>query len=665
MVGLLVFFLFITAGLFNIQVTNHERYKYLAERQQYKSEKIVPLRGVIKDCNGEILAYSKKNVSFYVDTRMMNEKKINSIAAKFSKVFKRSEKYYKSLIKNGSRNVRIEGHVREQDAEQLKSFLVDGLFSSEESQRIYPYGDLGSHLLGYVDGDNSGKDGVEGSYNEMLTGHYGSRLLERDVIGRTVSVIDNYTKPAEDGNTLVLTINKTYQNALEEGLKKGLEEFGGKSVIGIMMNPSNGEILALSSVPTFDPADYNRASNETRRNIALTDTYEPGSTFKAVIMSALLNEGLAKENEKINTENGVYKIKNVRIRDVHKNPFLTVREVLEQSSNIGMSKLVDRIDDNTLYKYIRDFGFGNTTNIDLPGESGGYLKKPSSYSKISKYFLSFGYEISVTPIQMVSAFCAIINGGNLYKPYIVKEVVDKKGNVLEENKPVKIRQVISKETSEKLKDFMTGVVEEGTAKMARLDKVAAGGKTGTSQKYVNHEYSKEFYNSSFVGFFPADNPKVVCFILVNSPQKAKYGGTVAAPIFKTVAEKMIDGDISLIPENAPKLKRDNMLREFMADLRDENEAPLFVTSDIGEEKNNEEAAPQNAAVPSLGYMPDLGNKSMREAISELTRIGLKYKITGSGSVLDQSIKPGKKIFPGDMCVIKCSAKEIKSTIKLN
>ncbi|NLT52446.1 MAG: transpeptidase family protein [Ignavibacteria bacterium] len=658
-----IFLAMILIGLFRIQVKDHEKYKYLAERQQYKTETIIPVRGTVMDRNGDILAYSKKSVSYFVDVRMMNEDRIDRIVKKFAEVFKKRESYYKSLIKRSKKNVKIEGNVSDENIALLKSFVAEGLFSEEESKRFYPYGEFASHLLGYVDTEGKGKDGIENRYEPYLKGEEGKRLLERDVLGRTVSVMDNLTQPAKNGSTLVLTINRTYQSALEESLVKGLEQFGGKSAIGILMDPNSGEILALASAPFYNPANYNAVNNEIRRNIALTDTYEPGSTFKAIIMSAILNEGLAKEKEMINTENGIYKVKGAKIKDTHEHSMLSVREVMEQSSNIGMVKLVDRIDDNTLYKYVRDFGFGNSTNIDLPGETDGFLKKPSNYSKISKYFLSFGYEVSVTPIQMCAAFSALVNGGTLYKPYAVKEIRNSYGNISEENSPLKIRNVISKETSALIKDFMIDVVEKGTAKMARLENVLVGGKTGTSQKLVDNKYSKSHYNSSFIGFFPAENPKVVCFILVNSPQNGKYGGTVAAPIFKMTAQRILEADESLVPQNTKEIKRNDMFDKFMADIKEENEVPMLLTSNYSEESDESENTDNN--LKSMGYMPDLQNKSVREAISMLTRLGIKYKITGSGNISAQSIKPGKKINAGQVCLLECSSNKKTSTIKLN
>jgi len=305
------------------------------------------------------------------------------------------------------------------------------------------------------------------------------------------------------------------------------------------MDPNTGEILALANVNDYDPNNYSDYDSFQRKNRCITDTYEPGSTFKAITLATLLDQNLCTENEIINVENGKYKYRDKTIMDTHKNKMLSVRGVLEQSSNIGMTKLIQRIDDEVLYKYMRGFGFGTVTGIELPGEVKGTLTKPSEWSLVSKAFLSFGYEMAVTPIQLVTAFSALVNGGILYQPQIVKRLLNPSGETNLEYKPREVRRIISQKTSDRMRNLLASVVKNGTGQKANLDFVNVGGKTGTSKILENGKYSESNYNSSFVGFFPVENPQVVCLILVNSPQVGGYGGLVAAPIFKEVTKRML------------------------------------------------------------------------------------------------------------------------------
>jgi cell division protein FtsI (penicillin-binding protein 3) len=372
-------------------------------------------------------------------------------------------------------------------------------------------------------------------------------------------------------------------------------------------------------------------------------------------MSALLDQKLCRDDETINVENGKYKFNNVFINDSHNgNSTLTVRGVLEQSSNVGMSKLVQRIDNELFYKYIRGFGFGNYSSIDLPGEAEGSLKKPTGWTPITKAFLSFGYELSVTPIQLISAYAAVINGGTLYQPQIIKRIMDTKGAVLNENSPKPIRRVISQETSARMREYLRGVVENGTGKAAKLDFISVGGKTGTSQKLVDGKYSKSHYNSSFIGFFPVENPQILCLVLVNSPERGRYGGAVAAPIFKEVAEKIAKLNSKLFQSNQTIKKEKPELKNHYSAINSE--------SNITPVSNNTTRKIDNNYALKNNLMPDLSSYSLRDALLCLSKLGLKYKISGSGIVVAQSITPGIKIQKGNTCIISCQESKINGAV---
>jgi cell division protein FtsI/penicillin-binding protein 2 len=506
---------------------------------------------------------------------------------------------------------------------------------------------------------NEGHRRFRENLDKTLTGTDGTYVYERDVIGRILSIDDKSSKPAIPSNNVKLTINRAYQKILQDELDKGLKKFGGESAVGIVMNPNTGEILALANLPDYDPANYEVFPADSRRNRSITDTYEPGSTIKSIVLSILFDKKLAAENELINTENGKYYLKNVKIFDDHAHENLTVREVLEQSSNIGMTKLSTRFNNESLYKYLRDFGFSNPTSIELPGEAEGLLRKPASYNQLSKAFLSFGYGLSVTPLQMITAYSALINGGILYKPYLIKSVSDFKGNIIEENRPTKIRNVIDKSTSDLIRDIMVGVVEKGTGIAAQLDNVLVGGKTGTAQQLENGSYTSRKHNSSFIGFYPADNPKIICMILVNAPQVGKYGGLVAAPIFREVSKRILDSNLNLVP-NRKEIKRDkHLIDELMTDIKSYN--GITSRSYLDPAPKSNAAAPRRFSSNSKTIMPNLVNQSMRDAIALLNEIGLEYKISGTGKVVEQSIQPGSPISRDSVCSIKCEqTKKINS-----
>lgn len=653
-----VAFIAISVRLFNIQVRDHDKFKYYAERQQNRIYPIKAERGIIKDREGKVLAYTKDDISLFADTRMLTKFRRDTLASALSSVFGKSKNHYYKLFDSKKGNVLLEKKVSRVESLLLSDLVVDGFFKTEDYTRVYPYGKLASHVLGFVDQAENGATGIEKQFNDYLSGQDGRLLVERDALGRIVTVNDALTVPALTGAEVTLTISQQYQSILEEELEKGLNEYQSNSGVGIIMNPQNGEILAMASLPNYNPSSYSQFTNEERRNRILTDTYEPGSTIKGIVMAMLMDEGKVNPNEVINTENGSYKFLRTRIKDTHAFEKLTVQEVLEQSSNIGMVKLSTRIDDNAFYKYLRDFGFGNTTSIDIPGETGGRLKKPDEFSKYTKAFVSHGYEIAATPLQVITAFSAVINGGILYQPHVVKKVNSNVNNEVVQFDSKKIRKVISEKTSEKMKNLLIGVVENGTASLARLDDMLIGGKTGTSQKLINGSYSSSEYNSSFIGFFPADNPQVICLVVIDSPKIGRYGGRVAAPIFKNIAERIIESDINFSPYRKDIKRKNETNKNFLIaeNLETENYVPkneIFITANYSENSNEKEVENYSRTT-----MPSLYNKSIKESITRLTALGIKYKIKGSGKVIDQSIMPGTKLKEGMICELVCSSEMV-------
>ena len=641
-----VFFFGLIIKLIDVQLVKGEELKYYAQRQQTNYETIKAERGLIYDRNDILLVYNRHDVSFYVDLRMLQQKKKSEIAELFSKTFGKSKSHYLKLLNQKPKTICLEKKAPLEKASLLNDYKLSAMFSVDDPSRVYHYGSLGSHILGYVDNDYKGVNGIDKYFNDLLSGKDGKRLIERNAIGGLITVNEDNTIPAFPGQNIILTVDKSYQLILENELKSGIEEFDAESAVGIIMDPNTGEIIALCNVDDFDPNLYWKYSDEQRRDKAITDTYEPGSTFKAFSLAALLEENKCKEKDLVFVENGRYKYKTAYITDSHKNGYLTVKGVFEESSNIGMSKLIQKLDDNDFYKYLRAFGFGNYSSICLPGETSGKLKKPDEWSGITKAFMSFGYEVSVTPIQLITAYSSLVNGGILYQPLLVKKVEDSDGNIISENSPKVVRRVISEKTSERMISLLKSVVENGTGEFAKSELITVGGKTGTSKIASDGKYISGKYNSSFVGFFPAENPKLICLVLINSPKTQYYGGKVAAPIFKNIVEKIVQSD----PSRFFKSESNESFEQKFS----ENRSKLENKKVGGEEKSNYKFASMTTDSKSKNLMPDLNGLTMKEALEILSGLGIKYKINGSGIVTNQSIKPGIKINQNCSCTIKCA-----------
>lgn len=645
---ILIFFIALVVKLVDIQIVKAEEYSYNAQKQQTKLETIQAERGLIYDRNNVLLVYNRTDISFYADLRMLKQKDKSEIARLFARKFNKSANYYLSLLKGNKKTVPIEKKVQSDFAESLKKIKKDGYFFREEPSRVYHYDNLASHVIGYVSNENKYVMGISEYYKDDLEGVDGSRLVQRDALGGIVTVVDESVTPAVSGDDFYLTIDKSYQLILEDELRKGIKDYSAVSATAIMMNPHTGEILALANVDDYNPNEYWKANDFQRRNRAITDTYEPGSTFKSFTMASLIDQKLCRLDETLNLENGKYKFRSVNIRDTHPFKKLNVAEILEQSSNIGVAKLVQRIDDEKFFKYLRGFGFGNTTSITLPGETPGKLRKPNEWSKVSKTYLSFGYEVSVTPIQMTAAYCALINGGVLFEPQLIQRQVSADGDLVYEFEPKEIRRVISEETSDIIRDLLGGVVKNGTGIKANSELISIGGKTGTSQKLVDGSYSKQHYNSSFVGFFPVEDPQVVCLVLINSPDQGKYGGLVAAPIFKNIAERIIQTDTDKFQEYLNPDILQNL--KFAEDN----------STDFKQQKSNiKPISYKEVKFTANNKMPDLINCQVKDAIYALTKMGIKYKIRGTGVVTSQSIVAGKKLSGNEVCLLECSEYYVK------
>lgn len=627
--------------LYNIQILHNVEYGAYAEVQNKAVQTIQAQRGLIYDANGLLLSFNKNEVSFFVDVKSARKIDKQKIAEKFSSELGNSVKHYLDIMKAAkSRNVCIAKKIDAEKSLALKRLRINGLRFEDVPSRVYQYDNFASHILGYVNASFSGADGIEKYFNNELKGDDGSRIILRDARGEMITVIEESINPPAPGNSIYLTIDKTYQTILENVIKKAAAGNAADNAIGIIMDPTNGKILALANSNDYNPNLYNTCGDSVKRNKVVGDTYEPGSTFKALSLAAFLDKKICTPEDKVFGENGSYKFKNITIKDSHNSGWMTVKDVFTHSSNIGMSKLSQRIDVQSFYLYLRDFGIGNYTDIPLPGEAKGSLKNPGNWTGYTKSSLSFGYEVAVTPIQLTTAYAAIINGGKLYQPQLVDKIVTNEGNLISTFKPKFIRQVIKDETSKLMREFFKSAIEEGTGKKAKLTGCTAGGKTGTSRQLVDGKYSTQNYNSSFIGFFPAENPKYLVYVLVNAPkQHSYYGGDVAAPAFTEIAAKIISLNPSLIKQQ-PVKKEDTHFS--YAENKNKKSPELIFTS-----------AHSQMEIEDIDYskkiMPNLEGKSLREAIKILSMFSVKCEIAGSGKIISQSILAGTSIKKGMLC----------------
>jgi cell division protein FtsI (penicillin-binding protein 3) len=634
--------------LVNLQIVRSDELSYFAKRQQTNTQTVKADRGFIFDRNDVLLVYNRNDYSFYVDMRMLPASEKDRLAKMFSKVMGKSRLYYSNLLKANGKTICLEKKVPFEKSLDLFEYKNPAFFYVEEPVSVFQYGSLASHILGYVDNEYKGVNGISKSFDEVLRGKDGFRMVERNAMGDIISISEKQTRPSVPGDDIYLTIDKRFQAIVEEELKQSLKTTSGESATCIIMNPNSGEILAMANISDYDPNNFWQYGDFERKNRAITDSYEPGSTFKAITFAALLEDKACDESERINVENGVYKFRNNYIRDTHKFESLTVREIIEESSNIGTAKLIQRMSNEKYFQYVRSFGFGTFTSISLPGEVTGKLPDLDKWTKQTKTYMSFGYSISVTPLQLTNAFCAIVNGGILYQPQIVKRQIDKNGNTIKEYSPVVVRRVISEKTSERMRSLLLGVVEKGTGKQAKIDSISIGGKTGTSKIIVNGKYSDSQYYSSFVGFYPAENPTMVCYVLINKPKGHYYGGLVSAPVFKNILLRIYD--LEKGKYDHPKPNTDIKIAGIV-NHQSENE---YMNHDLQQDNASKESQNIFVADNNLNLMPDLRGKTIKEALLILNELGFKWSISGSGVVAEQSIPPGQTLNKRKTCILTCS-----------
>lgn len=623
----LALFTIVLLRAYQLQVFKGDELGERADRQHLKKIALAPVRGKIFDRNGEELATNIEVGSVYVQpAKIANPKKAAQILAE-----KLGEDRREILEKLRARKafVWLKRRTDLKTGDAIEALDIKGIGSIRESKRYYPNMDLAGHLLGFAGVDSQGLEGIELKYDGLIMGDPGFFIAERDALGRNIFAGGLNIKDSSGGSDVILTIDKTIQHITERELGYAVEKYKARGGMALVMEPMTGEVLAMAVRPAFNPNFFEKSSPADWRNRIITDTFEPGSTFKIFLAAGALDSGKVESKDIFFCENGRVKVYDRFIHDSSKHGWLTVENILKVSSNIGAYKIADKLGDANFYEYIRRFGFGEKTGIDLPGETSGLVRDVRKWSPVDFANVSFGQGISVTAMQLVAAISAVANGGYLMKPIIVKRIIGKDGESLISAEPVKVRRVISPAAAKKVTAILIRVISgEGTGVRAALEGYQVAGKTGTSQKYDFEagKYSRDKYISSFIGFLPADAPRLAILVMLDEPKDHYYGGKVAAPVFRKIAEQSL-AYMKIAPHgDKPSVK---LLRQ--ANWREK----VLRRSTLDDIHKNDDFEKGDG----ISSMPDLRGMTLRET---LVKMGLPpSKISGNGIVVEQSPMPGE------------------------
>lgn len=657
-----------------------------AEEHQFVRQPIEPARGEIYHRGGEVLVSNLTRWSLWGNGRdvVKFRRAVEMAAAAGGDSPDAVRRRFESMPKGYGCLVREVLHP-----EALRPGLAAryGMEIRATHQRLYPENALACHVLGMLGRDGAGLEGAELSLDETLGGKPGWALRLRDGAGGYYAAPGLAQQDPVPGRDIMLTLDRGIQELAELVLAQAVERWNALGGTVVVVEPKRGDLLALANWPRYDPLRPADAPEANRRNRAVTDLYEPGSTMKLVLAAALLDRGLMVPEDMVYAEQGRLALRHGSVSDTHNYGWLTFRQSFVLSSNIAFFKLASQLAPAEFYRWMRDFGFGAATGVDLPGEVRGSLRQPSRWSDRSQGTIAFGQEIAVTPLQMAMAYAAVANGGVLMQPRVVKALRDPATGEWIETAPSARRRIVKPETAARLVSFMEGVVEEGTGKQAQMAGVRVAGKTGTSEKadLAHGGYKKGAYTPSFIGFAPADDPQFVCLVMLDEPRGGYYGGTVAAPAFKALTERLL-----MLPEARPApagrpADEEGLRRLFVRDgapdgeagvvtaelagrhlehtvdaaaytvrrLRDEAErhraaAGDSVTSRAGRARTAEARAEGSAPdTASFGpRLPDLTGMTIREARRALHKLGVAGDWTGSGVVVAQTPPPDTPVTPG-------------------
>jgi cell division protein FtsI/penicillin-binding protein 2 len=627
----------IEARLVNLQVFQHADLVVKAERQQMRTLVVPSKRGDIVDRRGRVLA-----TSVDADTVVAVPSDIGNAAdaaGKLCGALGDCTTKEREALADRLGQPRAFAYVRRQvspdQARRVAELNLDGIDFIKESKRFYPNKELAAHLLGWVGIDNKGLSGLEYTYDPQIRGKAGTILIRSDARRHAYSRLE---RPPTSGSSIELTIDEYLQHVAERELHAGVVANRAAGGTAVIMNPHTGEILAMANEPTFNPNAYREFDDDDRRNRAVQDLYEPGSTFKVVTASAAIDDKVMPIDTMIDTNPGVLHIpgraKPITEASHHNYHVLSFEDVIVKSSNIGAIKIGFKVGTERLSRYVALFGFGHPVSPDFPGESPGIVWSPSKWTESALASVSMGYQVGVTPLQMVSAVSSVANGGEMIEPRVIRAVYhDNRRYAVQ---PKIVRRTISADTAVTLTTIMEGVVERGTGRLAQMPGYSVAGKTGTAAKLVNGRYSTSDYNASFVGFVPSRNPAVAIIVVTDSPHGGPTtGGPVSGPVFKRIAEAT--------------------LQYLGVGATINPTTPVLVARDDGAPSTHTSSADAGEPVVSLvadgppGTVPDFSGLSAREAVRRIVKLGMNASVAGDGFVISQDPAPGLPIEDDGVC----------------
>ena len=639
LVGAAIFVLWavgIQARLLYLQVHKHQDLLARGENQSARTMDISAKRGDILDRHGRVLAYSVDADSVYgVPSEIEDAGKAASmLCAALTDCAPKERDGLAGRLRQKRAFVYVRRRVTPPQARRIAELDLEGIGFIKEDRRFYPKKQLAAQLLGFVGVDNKGLAGIEASYDSQISGALGKLLYQTDARGRAFSRLE---RPPTSGATVELTIDEYLQYVAERELRDAVVRNRAAGGTVVIMAPKTGEILALANEPTFNPNAFSSASPEDRRNRAVQDIYEPGSTFKVVTASAAIEERVIGVDDVIDVSGGKIRFGSRVIDDTHDYGALSFTDVMVKSSNVGAIKVGLTLGPERLGRYVRRFGFGRAISADFPGETTGIVWDPRKLDNSALASVSMGYQVGVTPLQMVAAVSSVANGGDLIQPRVVRALI--RGGKRSEVKPVILGRTISRDTAATVTGIMEQIVERGTATYAQVGGYTIAGKTGTAAKIVNGRYSNTDYYASLVAFFPSRNPVATIIVVIDSPHAhGYYGGPIAGPVFQRIAQATLRhlGVPASLNAPPPVLLARRAERTEIQPARSDLNAPLVRVGANG----------------NVHDLPDLTGLSARDALRVLTKLGLIARIKGNGVVTSQSPAPGAQIEPGMLCELR-------------
>jgi cell division protein FtsI (penicillin-binding protein 3) len=607
----------VVGRLAQVQLMRHDEYVGRAQRQQERTLSLAPVRGSILDVRGRLLAESVAAVSVYADPQAIIDREATAKdLARIPALDLTAGEIEEKLSTNGA-FVWIARQLPAEAGDAIRRLRLTGIYLLDEHRRTYPRGTVAASVVGYVGVDGQGLAGIEHSFDTLVRGRAGKVTLLRDARRGMYLVGGEGANRPINGDDVVLTIDSVVQYIAERALAKAVAQWHAAGGTVMVMDPNDGAILAMASVPTFDPNHFRDFPPPTWRNRNIQEIYEPGSTFKIVTASAGLEERVVTPSQVLDCGNGAIEVGSVEIHEHGGNRYgvMTFEEVMLHSSNVGAIRVGLALGDERFYRYIRRFGFGERAGIQLPGETSGLLRRTARWSEVSSASISIGQEIGVTPLQMVTAFATVANGGIRVAPRIVDRVVNGSGKVVYRPQEMPPVRVVSEKTAAVLNEILKAVVARGTGENAGLAEHIAAGKTGTAQKFIRGGYSPDRFIASFGGYVPADRPRLAILVVIDEPKGAEYGGKVAAPVFREIAEPVLRylGVPPSIPSRTIRVKGP-ALAAFSQQL--------------------------STGAPAGGRVPDMRGLDVRAAVASATGAGFRVQAIGSGVVQSQQPQPG-------------------------